>query len=329
MRIGLLGASKIAVDCVIKPAAIMPQVQITGVAARDMKRAQAYADENGIAKAHASYDALLSSDDIDLVYIALPVSHHAHWSIKALKAGKHVLCEKPFAMNLEEAKQVLAVATQCGKRIIEAFHYRYHPAFQTCIDWIVSGKIGEIQSIDTTFSAPIPDNGTDIRFRPELGGGAMMDLGCYTINWLQAILGKTPQSISASGVLGDSGVDEKITAHLVFPGDVRASLTTQIGANAPLAVSLQIHGSKGEIKFMNPLAPQMGAMLQSIVGEKHHQAAISPISSYAYQLGAVIDALRSGTSLHNEGDSVLGQQKLLEDVYIAAGFKELRHSTYP
>ncbi len=182
LRIGLLGASKIAPEAIIKPALAVPRVQVTAVAARNPARAKAYAADHDISTWHDSYTALVTADDIDLVYCALPVSHHAVWTIKALEAGKHVLCEKPFAMNLAEATQMLDAARANQRRVIEAFHYSHHPAFRTCLDWLRAGLIGNVTGLQARFSAPIVVDGVEIRSVAALGGGAMMDLGCYPLH---------------------------------------------------------------------------------------------------------------------------------------------------
>lgn len=329
-KIGLLGASKIAVDSIIKPAAVIPKAQMVGVAARDEARAKEYAAEHGIQQAFKDYSALLNSDDIDMVYSALPVSHHAEWAVRALDAGKHVLAEKPFAMNSDEARRVLAAAKANDKRIIEAFHYSHHPAFHKFLDWVHAGKIGKIKSINAVFSAPIPFDENDIRFRADLGGGAMMDLGCYTIHWTSAILdGAQPTSISAQATLTASKVDEHLTAELSYPNDVAAHIETQIGDAAPLAVHLLVTGEAGEISFFNPLAPQYGMELKMTVGDDVQLYTGQPASTYTYQLADVLDALMLGKPLDNEGDKILQQQETLDKVYAAAGLAHLRESTYP
>lgn len=329
MRIGLLGASKIAVESVIQPSHVLIYAQLSAVAARDKARAITYADEHQIETALDDYEALITSDKVDLIYNALPVSHHAYWTIRALEAGKHVLCEKPLAMNIFEAQRVVDTAKANGKRVIEAFHYIYHPAFQMCLDWLNAGKIGEINTIDAEFSAPIPDDGQDIRFRPALGGGAMMDLGVYTLHWVQTILDAEPKIITAEGDLGPPGVDERLSAQLEFTCGTQATLNTRIGATAPLAISLSIKGRTGEIVFLNPLAPQHGAMLQLKTKDETIKADINPITSYAFQLASIIGSLETKEQLPTEKSGIIRQQRTLDKIYNAAGFGDLRQSSYP
>ena len=177
--IGILGAARITDKALIDPAKVIPQIRLRAIAARDRTRAEAFAQRHGVADVHDSYQQVIDAEAVDLVYNPLPINLHADWTIRALAAGKHVLCEKPFAMNVGEAERMLAAAEASGKRLIEAFHYRYHPAFQTCLDWLAADEIGELREIRATFDVEIKDNGTEIRHRVETGGGAMMDLGCY------------------------------------------------------------------------------------------------------------------------------------------------------
>lgn len=329
LRIGLLGASKIAPEAIIKPALAVPRVQVTAIAARNPARAEAYASEHGIRSWHDSYAALVTADDIDLVYCALPVSHHAVWTIKALEAGKHVLCEKPFAMNLAEATRMLDAARANQRRVIEAFHYSHHPAFRTCLDWLHTGLIGEVTGLQARFSAPIVVDGIEIRSVASLGGGAMMDLGCYPLHWVETLMGGSAVSVEATGVLTETGVDERIDARLNFDAGVVAEISTGMGSNAKLEASLNIQGALGSIEFVNPLAPHLGASLRVTVGGHTQTAVINSLSTYAYQLGDVADALFNDTPLANEGDRVLQQQAALDSIYAAAGFAELRVTTQP
>jgi predicted dehydrogenase len=216
--IGLLGAARITDKAVVYPVHVIPQVKLAAMAARDRARAEATAEVWGVADVVDDYQAVIDHADVDLVYNPLPINLHAEWTIKALEAGKHVLCEKPFAMNADEARAMLAAAERSEGRLIEAFHYRYHPAFQTCMDWIAAGAIGELREIDAVFNVGIKDNGTEIRHRVETGGGAMMDLGCYPLHWALSVMGAEPVSVEAAATLTRAGVDETMSATLTFEG---------------------------------------------------------------------------------------------------------------
>ena len=320
--IGILGAARITERALVHPAQVTPQCQLTAIAARDRTRAEAYANKHGVAQVFETYDEVVSADQVDLIYNPLPINLHAEWTIKALQAGKHLLCEKPFAMNADEAKAMVAAAEASGKRLIEAFHYRYHPAFETCLTWLAGDEIGEVREIQATFDVQIKDNGTEIRHRVETGGGAMMDLGCYPLHWARTVMGEGPSAIEASATLTKSGVDESLSADLTFASGAHARLTTNMAMGTPLRADMKLIGSKGEIEFINPLAPHQGARLRTLKGR---EAEISPISTYTYQLASVLRAIQLGTPLPTEGEMILRQQQALDDIYAAAGLRHLRY----
>ena len=325
LGIGLLGAARITDKAVLDPARVIPQCRLIAVAARDTGRAKAFAETHKIGAVFDTYDEVIASDAVDLIYNPLPIHLHADWTIKALKAGKHVLCEKPFAMNKVEAAAMIAASAASGKRLIEAFHYRYHPAFQTCLDWLAADEIGELKELHATFDVEIKDNGTEIRHRVETGGGAMMDLGCYPLHWALSILEETPTEISSSATLTPSGVDESMRADLAFPSGVAAHLRTNMGPGAQFKADLKLIGSRGEIRFTNPLAPHNPFVPGRLSSSKGREAEISPISTYTYQLAAVKRALESGASLPTEGAMMLRQQTLLDAIYEQAGLQHLRY----
>lgn len=323
--IGILGAARITQKAIIEPAKVIPQARLAVMAAREQARAEAYATQHAVRDVVATYDDVIASDAVDLIYNPLPINLHADWSIKALAAGKHVLCEKPFAMNAVEADAMLAAARQSGLRLIEAFHYRYHPAFQTCLDWLAADEIGELRAIQATFNVGIKDNGTEIRHRVETGGGAMMDLGCYPLHWALTIVGETPDAITATATLTPAGVDESMSAELAFASGVTARLTASMQVEEPFRAEMNLIGSKGEISFVNPLAPHHELAPGRLTTAAGRVAQISPISTYTWQLAAVLQALASGDSLPTEGEMILRQQQALDAIYDAAGLRHLRY----
>ncbi|MEL6287022.1 MAG: Gfo/Idh/MocA family oxidoreductase [Pseudomonadota bacterium] len=326
LRIGTLGAARITPMALIHPANALGRVTVTAVAARDKARARAFAAEHKIPAVHDSYEALLADPEIDLVYNPLPIDQHAPWSIAAMEAGKPVLCEKPFAMNAGEVQAMLAASERTGKRLIEAFHYRYHPAFDTCLTWVRSGLIGTVKAIDAVFHVPIKDDGAEIRHRPENGGGAMMDLGCYPVSWVLSLLDAAPETVTASGSLTPSGVDERLSGRLGFSGGVTASVSADMAPDVAVKIAMTVEGTEGVIDFQRPLAPHWGgALTLRRTGEPDVSAAISPITTYTYQLAAVVSALETGDPLPTEaGSMLLRQQETLDRLYAAAGFGHLR-----
>lgn len=328
MRIGLLGASSIADEAIVRPARVIPAVEVVGIAARDRDKAQRYARQHRIKQVFASYQDLIAAPEIDLVYCALPVSHHAAWCTRALEAGKHVLCEKPFAMNRAEAEGVLAVAKANDRRVIEAFHHHHHPAFVQFRRWIDEDCIGPLQSVSARFSAPIVDTDGEIRYRPELGGGAMMDLGCYTLRWITAaVQGAEPIAVHSTAEMTNTGVDLTMTGTLRYAHDLEATFHAAMGAEARLQLQLEVVGTDGHIRFNNPLAPHHGALVQRLTRDGTESVAPSLISTYSYQLAEVVAGLSQDQALFNEGEVVIKQQALLDAVYHASGLAALREST--
>jgi len=326
MRIGCLGAARIAPNALINPAKVRGGAVLQAVAARDRVRAEAFAREHGFARVADDYAALVAADDVDLVYNALPINLHAEWSIRALEAGKHVLCEKPFAMNAGEAGAMQDAAVKSGKRLIEAFHYRYHPAFIQCLAWLAGGAIGAVRHVEAVFNVPISDNdGAEIRHLPRTGGGSFMDLGCYPLSWTLMVMGASPERVEAAATLTPRGVDETMKATLAFVGGASARISCSMALDTRFAARMTITGETGEIGFVNPLAPQFDARLTLTVNGKTTTAPVTRLATYAFQLDAVLTALETdGPTLPTEGAAILRQQQTLDAVYAAAGLANLR-----
>lgn len=329
LRIGTLGAARITPNALIHPARAIGGVAITAVAARDRKRAEQFADAHSINTVHLDYASVIADPNLDLIYNPLPIDQHAAWTIAALEAGKSVLCEKPFAMNAVEVRAMLAAAQTSGKRLIEAFHYRYHPAFETCLRWVQEGQIGKLQSLQAIFNVTIRDDGKEIRHRPENGGGAMMDLGCYPVSWVLSLVNAAPINIAAEATLTRSGVDERLSGVLQFEDGVSATVSADMGPGVQTRAALTVSGSEGEIVFINPLAPHMGASLVlKRKGRAEQHARISPITTYTHQLAAVVHALNTdaGPLPTESSDVLIRQQETLDALYAAAGLAHLRQT---
>ena len=323
VRIGVLGASRIAPKAIAAPARMVAGAVLSRVAARAPARAKAFAAEHGFAGAEKDYDALVASPQVDLVYNALPIDQHAVWSIRALEAGKHVLCEKPLAMNAAEARRMIDAAAAHGRRCIEAFHHRYHPAHLAVERMIRTGTIGRIVSVKALFDAMIRDTPDEIRQHPQFGGGAMMDLGCYPLEWCLSIFDQAPEKIEAEATLTPRGVDRTMRARLQFDGGAEATIETSMAA--PVRARLEIIGEAGRIEFDSPVSPHfVGRLTLHRDGAPAEMPPVSRISTYAYQLDAVLRALDTGEALPTEGLPMLRQQRTLDSIYAAAGLAHLR-----
>ncbi len=193
-------------------------VEIAAVASRDGAKAQAYASEHGIARAHGSYEALLDDDELDAVYISLPNGMHHEWTLKAIEAGKHVLVEKPYSRRAAEAEEAWDAAERAGVVVMEAFMWRHHPQAEAARTLVEQGKIGRLREIRTTFSFPLFDH-DNVRMVADLDGGALMDVGCYCISGAR-LLGGEPERVFGEQVVGPTGVDVDFYGTLRFPNDV-------------------------------------------------------------------------------------------------------------
>jgi len=226
---------------------------VVAVGSRSADSAAAFADRYQVAKSHASYDALLADNSVDAVYLSLPNSMHCEWTIKALEAGKHVLCEKPVANNADQAQQMFDVAKKADRLLVEAFMYRSHPLTHAVLEQLQSGAIGTLKLIRTSFCYRTMKIDGNVRFSHELAGGALMDIGCYCINFSRTFAGAEPTSIHAIGQMHETGVDVMVAGTLGFPDDVMASFTCGMNSQADNAAYL--HGDEGYIVVPVPWKP--------------------------------------------------------------------------
>jgi predicted dehydrogenase len=328
IRLGLIAASRIAKPAVVDPARDVDGVEITAIAARDPERARSTAAAWGIPTVFDSYEALLESPDVDAVYIGTPASLHRQPAIAAIAAGKHVLCEKPFAANADDARLIAdAARTSPDVVVMEAFHWRYHPYAQHIRDVLDSGVLGALQHVDAVFD--IPDGNIsrdDIRWSLPLGGGATMDLGCYSIQWARFAAGGDPDVVSAQAECPVEGVDGSLVAELRWPSGV----TGRVGSSmiAPrVDVHLRVIGERGEMLATNPLAPQNGGALLTVdtdAGKVTHE--VDPSATYFHQLVAFRDAIERGAAFPTTADDGVRNMEIIDACYRAAGL-EPRPST--
>lgn len=313
LRIGILGAARIAPVALIGPARLTGVAQVVAVAARDPGRAQAYAAEHGIPDVAADYEALIAHPEVEAIYNALPASRHADLTIAALEAGKPVLCEKPFAMNLDEAQAMTEAAEARDLVLMEAFHYRYHPLFARVLDIIADGEIGDVRRLEAVFSTSIEATATELRYDPALGGGALMDLGTYCLHWVRTVVGAEPEIRSASAMIGATGVDISTQAMLSFPRGVVADISCDMAG--PVRATLEIEGLEGRLKVINPLAPQMGHLIEvTVEGEEARRETVSRDATYDFQLRAFVAAVRGGALPLTGGADAVAQMAALEAI---------------
>lgn len=318
LRFGVLGAAKIAPRGLIEPAREGTEARVDVVAARDYARAQAFAREHGILRVARDYAEVIADPDIDVVYNPLPMHLHAHWTIAALRAGKDVLCEKPFAANAAEAELMVAAAAETGRVLVEAFHYRYHPLFERVLQITRSGTLGALRHLAATFTVAIVDR-TDLRHRYDTAGGATMDLGCYPLHWMRQIAGSEPRVIRARAVEGARYVDVSMQAELEFAGGVTGHMETSMADDQKYSTTLRVEGERGTLMVTNPLAPHHGHELSWTVDGERHSETVDGFATYRHQLIAFSDAVRTRRALPTMGADSIANMRLIDAVYLAAG----------
>ncbi len=254
---GLLSTANIN-RALITPLRASPCNRLTAVASRDLAHAQAYAAERDIPRAFGSYEAMLADPDIDVVYISLPNSLHAEWSIKAMQAGKHVLCEKPLAVTLAEVDAMTATARSTGRVLAEAFMYRHHPQTLKVKELVEGGVIGRLLVIRGGFTFPLT-NPANVRLIPELGGGGIWDVGCYPISFIRTIAGAAPVEVFGWQEVGDSGVDMVFTGQMRFPNGVVGQFDS--GFRSPERMLMEFLGSEGALSLTNSFKPGLNAQI--------------------------------------------------------------------
>jgi xylose dehydrogenase (NAD/NADP) len=252
LRWGILGTGNIATQFA-KGMALSRRGALTAVGSRRQNSADEFARIHAIPRALGSYESLIADEEIDAVYNSLPNSLHADWTIRALKAGKHVLCEKPLAMNASEAEKMFDVADKAGCVLAEAFMYRSHPQTLALVETVRSGAIGQLRLIRTSFCYRTRSIDGNVRFARELGGGALMDIGCYCINFARLFAGAEPTAIHAVANFHSTGVDELAAGTLVFPNNIVSSFTCGMCLHADNTAYLC--GSEGYIEVPVPWKP--------------------------------------------------------------------------
>lgn len=317
LRIGVLGAADIAPRALIDPAQDNPDTVVAAVAARNLDRARSYAAEHGIPTALDSYDELLASDDIDAVYIPTPNGLHGRWTRAAIAAGKHVLCEKPFAANADEADAVAAVAAESDVVVMEAFHNLYHPVTQYMADVIASGELGSIRSIDADFAFSIPDQPDNVRWSLPLAGGSLMDVGCYPLRLLRALGTGEPRVVSATATDFSPDVDGSMVISLEFPDGVSGTASCSMMSEA--SMSATVTGELGTLVSSHPFLPHEGNEFTITTTEGTRVETVTNESTYAYQLRAFVDAIQSGTPIVSDAQDAVATMSLIDDAYRASG----------
>ena len=289
--------------------------EFVAVGSRDGARAEAYAREKGIARAHGSYEALLADPDIEAIYNPLPNALHVEWSIRALEAGKHVLCEKPLSRRPEDVDRAFDVAEREGRVLAEAFMWRHHPQVARARELLDGGAIGDLRIIRAHFAFPVADP-DDIRLQPSLDGGGLMDVGCYCVSGCRTLAGAEPERAWAEAVPGGHGVDVALAATLRFPGDVLAHL--DCGLSYPGGSRLAAAGTEGSFALADPWHGNDAVIELRRADGSVERIEAGPANSYALELADFEAAVRGERPPLLGRDDALGQARTIAALYTSA-----------
>jgi len=313
MRLGLLSTANIN-RAILAGAARTGRVDVVAVASRDAGRADAYAAEHGIATAHGSYEALLADPDVEAVYISLPNGMHHEWTMRALSAGKHVLCEKPYTRHPHEAEEAFDAADAAGLVLAEAFMYRHHPQTATVARLVADGAIGRLCAVKTTFTFPLHDL-SDVRALPELDGGALMDVGCYCVSGIRLLAGE-PEHVRGEQVTGTTGIDMAFHGTLRCAGDVVGQFEATF--RSPQRQSLEAVGEDGVLVVEAPWRVDWGGSVTLRRDGATELVEVDEADAYTLELENLADAIDGrAPALLGRADAV-GQARAIDALYRSA-----------
>ncbi|MEU2620256.1 Gfo/Idh/MocA family oxidoreductase [Streptomyces sp. NPDC007157] len=329
LRIGVLGAARIAELSIVGPARASGH-RLVAVAARDRDRAEAFATAHGVERVAGSYADLVGDPEVEVVYNPLANGLHGPWNLAALRAGKHVLTEKPSASNAQEAAEVHEAVAKAGTVFMEGFHYLFHPVTRRLHELLDSGELGELRHVEAMVAMPAPPD-SDVRWSLPLAGGALMDLGCYSLHALRMLApwaGGAPRLVGANGGERAPGVDERLYADLEFPGGATGTARCHMAYHT-WQMSCRVVGTRGEATAMNFVQPHLDdrVVVRAAGGERTEE--LGRRSSYTYQLEAFAAHLRHGAPLALDADDALTTMRLIDECYRAAGFPARPRTALP
>jgi len=292
LRWGVLSTARIGTWKVIPAIHDSCNGEVVAIASRDLERARACASQNDIPRAYGSYEELLADADVDAIYNPLPVGMHAEWSIRCAEAGKPTLCEKPLAADAGQARRMVDVFERADVPLAEALMYRFNPVTQRVKEMLNDGAVGQIRLVRASFTAH-SDDMDNIRFKKELAGGAMLDLGCYCVSIMRLLIGQEPDAVEGLAHFGErSGVDEWVVGMLCFPGGALGSFVC--GFRTPFECSYEVWGSTGRIRVPGGVVPGPEARIQHWFGDGQRDVAVPWADHYKLMVEDFADALLAG-----------------------------------
>jgi predicted dehydrogenase len=290
------------------------EVEVVAVASRSRETAERYARENRIARALGGYDALLADPEVEAVYISLPNSLHLEWTVRALEAGKHVLCEKPLGRRAAEVEAAFDVAERQDRLLMEAFMYRHHPQTRRLTELVASGAVGRVRLIRSAFSFLTRDTG-NVRMTTALDGGALMDVGCYCVNATR-LIGGEPERVSAEQALGGDGVDVTFAATMRLPNDVLAIFDAGLALDP--RDELEVVGEDGSLFLEDPWHCRK-PVIELRHGDAVKRIKTPVVNSYKLEVENMAAAIRGEGELLLGREDAVGQARAIEALYAAAG----------
>jgi predicted dehydrogenase len=324
--VGVLGAANIVHMGLVEPAAAVDGIEVGVIAARDRDRAAAYAAEHGIPRVVPSYDDVINDPGVDAVYVPTPSALHGYWVRRAIEAGKHVLCEKPFTANADEAAEIADLAANGIPVVMEAFHSHYHPLWTRMAEIIGSGALGEVREARASFCVPITDT-SDIRWQLALGGGALMDMGVYPLRLLRHLFGEPEVRAAQARDIG--GIDASMTAELAFAGSVSGQVVASMWAEDPFASELHVTGSAGRMHVHMPYHPHMQGLITITTPDGEHTEPGETTSTYSLMLEAFRNAVRDGAPVPTDARQATAVMRAIDAIYLAAGMQPRRPFPVP
>ena len=312
MRLGIVSTADINRK-VIPGAHASDKVDLIAVASREQRRAEEYARTWEIERAYGSYEALLEDPDVDAVYISLPNTMHREWSVRALEAGKHVICEKPFSRRAADVEQAFDAAERAGLLLTEAFMYRHNPQTKRIAELVREGAIGDLRLIRTAFSYSLYD-ADNIRLRTDVEGGSLMDVGCYCVSGSRLLAGE-PEAVVGNAYIGPSGTDWVFTGGMRFPGDVLALF--DCGTCLPERDELEAIGSEGSL-FVDDPWHCLEPVIELRRDDGTELIALDPVDSYRLELENLADAIDGSAKLLLGREDALGQARTIEALFRSA-----------
>jgi predicted dehydrogenase len=311
MRLGILSTARIN-RLLLAGAGRTDRVEVTAVASRERSRAESYAREHGIERAYTSYEELLEDRSLDAVYIPLPNSMHVDWSVRALEAGKHVLCEKPLSRRPDDVERAFDAADRAGRILAEAFMFRHNPQTARLVALVEDGAVGRLRLVRAAFSFTIVGE-ANIRLAAELDGGALMDVGSYCVSGARLLAGEPEEVFGAS--VEERGVDTVFAGTLVFPGELFAQF--DCGFRLPLRDELEVVGSDGSIFLDDPWHCRRPVIEVRREGDVE-EIALQPVDSYRLELENLADAIEGRAEPLLGRDDALGQARAIDALYRSA-----------